>query len=392
MVVTLYIAGTTKTHGTTFYLIKVCQDGEGWVVQKRFNDFLALDALLTSCGSLSHIALPQTGALGLRHRFNHGSFNERRLQSLEQYLMFLAQQVQSVTSNEHLDRFLQLPAPTYGGDPADSVLLGDLFAPLPEPTVRLLPQVPIAVHMPTVSREGSRVQYYHVKMESPGVKKCVRRQHRDFQELHQSLQSTPFGSQLPALPSFSTFGSEASKERLRIQLEAYLSFLCRHPLVLLDDALWNWLEASAVTKCVVRMVVTNALGHVSELGALIEELLQLLSEDGTDRCCVSPAILEALSAPFNHATTTDETCLNVCRVLKRLVVRQRVRHLFLPQAGGGVALLLKAHLRGGEVAEAVQLVFEACGGNPEEDPPVTSLTSSLETFLQQRKRIYSMIY
>lgn len=370
MAVQAHIEGTSILRGTTYYHIKVSKEKAEWVVLRRYNDFLALDASLSSAGGVSQIALPEKGMFGFRHAWNIGSFNEQRRQTLEHYLMFLVRQAECLTSNSHIADFLR---PTGTGDrPVEdtdfcgSEVAEDLTAPSPEPRIKLLPEVPIGVRIPHASRNGlcsllSTVSY-QIVLESPGSTKTVQKQYRELLELHQSLESKGLGSSMPVLPSLRTFemGSQRAHDRLRVQLEAYLSFLCHHPLVLLDDTLWRWFGADSLTTCVVRMVVTYTLGDPVALIYWIEELDEMLRKGGDISTCVSPTILVALSAPLENQQAPAQICLVICRILEGLIVKQRVRRMFLSRNAGGVSILLAAYSRGGRLADAARRVFEAC--------------------------------
>jgi len=191
---------------------------------------------------------------------------------------------------------------------------------------------------------------------------------------------------LPNLGAFEAFRSlplqRTALERLRVQLEAYLSFLCHHPEVLQDDLLLDWLEASDVCQCVLRMVVANALGDLAELIHSIELLDEMLPwNGGANKSCVSPTTLAALTAPLRHPKTSDRVCCIICRILKRLMVTKRIRKMVLGKTGaaGGSSLLLKVCLRGGAVAAAVQGVFEACGDDVDDKELATLASSSSDT-------------
>lgn len=357
----LQVAGTKVNSGTTYYVIKVSESGEQWSVEKRYKDFIALENTLdTSAGKLLHMALPEKGMIGFRHKFNIGSFNDRRRECLEQYLLFLSNQVSSVSSNGNLLRFLARP----DASAAISQLPAQISALLAEPGLKLLRQVPITVKIESVTIQGPLCSpvHYHITLKSPGSSKEIEKTYVEFAQLHQSLQSKFDAQSLPFLPSLPPIKrrSAASQENLRMQLEAYLSYLCHQPLVLLDDTVWSWLVASSISMCVVRIVVARAMDDIPALIHWIKELELLLTTDDDDKCCMRPSILAAVMHPLQDTATSEETCLVVCRILERLLVKQEAGRMLLPRVPGGTGFLLKAYARGGAVASAVQVVFEAC--------------------------------
>mmetsp|Transcript_48035 Transcript_48035/g.126732 ORF Transcript_48035/g.126732 Transcript_48035/m.126732 type:complete len:220 (-) Transcript_48035:360-1019(-) len=73
----------------TWYRIQVLYNGVESTCHKRYSDFAELDRRLRlrfPCPKGVLVDLPQGGCVGLRHRLDLGTFNERRQDRLQQYL------------------------------------------------------------------------------------------------------------------------------------------------------------------------------------------------------------------------------------------------------------------------------------------------------------------
>mmetsp|Transcript_40038 Transcript_40038/g.115113 ORF Transcript_40038/g.115113 Transcript_40038/m.115113 type:complete len:205 (-) Transcript_40038:138-752(-) len=95
MALQLAIQWDMDVEGVTRYGIRVSEGLRSWIVEKRYRDFVALDAELARWPSMRRAPLPAKGVLGLRHHLNLGRFNEQRLRQLDKYLATLAAQVET---------------------------------------------------------------------------------------------------------------------------------------------------------------------------------------------------------------------------------------------------------------------------------------------------------
>lgn len=115
MAVQCSIVSSEVVEGRTAYTISVEREGrQRALVRRHYTDFLALDKEETVQGLLpeSRPTLPPKGRLGLRHRLDLGSFNEKRRKGLQQYLEQLLQT--EAGASAAVDRFLAAnaaPAP-----------------------------------------------------------------------------------------------------------------------------------------------------------------------------------------------------------------------------------------------------------------------------------------
>eukprot|EP00438_Fugacium_kawagutii_P015008 Skav227506 [mRNA] locus=scaffold282:261544:262489:+ [translate_table: standard] len=104
---------SSEYDGATWYYIRVRENHQEWLVQKRFDHFVDFDSELAS-----------KGLFGLREALRLQGFMERRLQALAAYMAHLAGQLQSLSQVcpasqvPALQRFL---SPPRGGTP---VVLG----------------------------------------------------------------------------------------------------------------------------------------------------------------------------------------------------------------------------------------------------------------------------
>lgn len=81
------ILSTRTVQTLTLYTIQVTWGEWAWTVERRYNDFVRLDAHLATLQQMGGRAqLPEKGMLGLRKILNINRFRERRLKSLRQYL------------------------------------------------------------------------------------------------------------------------------------------------------------------------------------------------------------------------------------------------------------------------------------------------------------------
>lgn len=237
--------------------------------------------------------------------------------------------------------------------------------------MRLLNEPLIAVRIPRFHSQGKFGSHvnFAIIVERPGATHTLTKRYSEFQQLHEELGRRPFAASLPPLPPYRAFANfdAVFLEKRRQLLEAYVSFLCIHSLVLLDSALWTWLALDGGTQVAVCAAVLHSLGRETELASCIMALeAVLLAGLEETACCLHPAVLAALRATLRSEAASEEALCAACRILQRLLQLRRARQLFLPRAAGGVAALLAVHRRGGAAAEAAQRVFEhLCDGEGE---------------------------
>ncbi|CAK0833413.1 unnamed protein product [Prorocentrum cordatum] len=189
---------------------------------------------------------------------------------------------------------------------------------------------------------------YAIVVEQPGATSTVEKRYSEFSK----EEGEPFAPTLCSLPDWRALANFSPQflERRRQQLEAYLSFLCLHTLVLLDGAILG------VT---VQMATAHVLCDAPRVAAGIRDLEALLAVGQPAEGCAHPLVLGALRAALADPGVPDEVPTRACRVLERVLTLPRARLLFLPRRAGGVAALLAVHGRGGAAAEAARAVFEA---------------------------------
>jgi hypothetical protein len=177
----------------------------------------------------------------------------------------------------------------------------------------------------------------------------------EFKELHDALSAKPFAQTLNSLPrdlrytSFST----AAIERRRRQLERYISFLCTHPRVLLDEAIWLWLQPDETTEIMVRLVVAHSVQWAAEVGRCIARLEEIAAGGEISRC-VHQDVLEVLRKVL--LDSGDEALqATTCRLIGHLLAGSlRARQIFLVQHphNDGAEALLQLCRSGGNIANA----------------------------------------
>lgn len=91
-----------------FYRIEVTDNDGKRYVKRRYNDFMRLDGLVCSEGLLPRARLPPKGLLGLRQYFNIGTFNQQRFRGLNNYLRFLARQLDVAAASDAMEAFVSL--------------------------------------------------------------------------------------------------------------------------------------------------------------------------------------------------------------------------------------------------------------------------------------------
>mmetsp|Transcript_11287 Transcript_11287/g.20026 ORF Transcript_11287/g.20026 Transcript_11287/m.20026 type:complete len:476 (+) Transcript_11287:14-1441(+) len=101
------ILESCQKHGVHYYQIKVRDDAKDWIVERRYSDFVALDNQLSISGGLERQALPEKGVFGIRHMLNWHDFNQKRLDSLQDYLQHLLSQTKALSHHPPLATFLQ---------------------------------------------------------------------------------------------------------------------------------------------------------------------------------------------------------------------------------------------------------------------------------------------
>jgi len=230
--------------------------------------------------------------------------------------------------------------------------------------VCLLEESLLAVRIPRFQSHGNFGSHvaFTILVEQPGATHSVSKRYSDFVKLNEEFRQKSFASSLPPLPPYRAFANfdQTFLEKRRQQLEAYVSFLCLHSLVLLDTVFWSWLAIDATLQVVVRLTVMHAMGLDAEMASCVLALEAALSSEGAiATCCLHPAVLRALRAVLDSQRTPAQALSSACRILERLMTQRRARQLFLPRVVGGVAALLAVHCRGGVAADAVQRVFEA---------------------------------
>lgn len=94
------IRGSEEVDQHVEYEISIEDNGVEWVVYRRYDDFLALDASLKSL-PVRH-RLPSKGLFGLRKSLGIKGFMARRQRGLEEYLTVQLEQVASLATEEYL--------------------------------------------------------------------------------------------------------------------------------------------------------------------------------------------------------------------------------------------------------------------------------------------------
>eukprot|EP00930_Biecheleria_cincta_P067628 TRINITY_DN5433_c0_g2_i1.p1 TRINITY_DN5433_c0_g2~~TRINITY_DN5433_c0_g2_i1.p1 ORF type:complete len:465 (+),score=94.22 TRINITY_DN5433_c0_g2_i1:61-1455(+) len=107
MVISVDVLEALQKDRVHFYQIKVRDDVNEWVVERRYSDFVALDNQLSINGGIERRNLPEKGLLGIRHLLNFRGFNTKRLDSLQQYLQHLLTQIKDLSQHPPLAIFLQ---------------------------------------------------------------------------------------------------------------------------------------------------------------------------------------------------------------------------------------------------------------------------------------------
>eukprot|EP00440_Ansanella_granifera_P008120 gb/GFBE01008787.1/.p1 GENE.gb/GFBE01008787.1/~~gb/GFBE01008787.1/.p1 ORF type:complete len:134 (+),score=23.92 gb/GFBE01008787.1/:1-402(+) len=109
MVVKVEVTGRDEVEGVVWYDIQVTNEsGRSWAIQKRYTDFVNLDAELQTSKSLTTARLPGKDNFNPRKLFDHNGFLEGREQDLRTYLNTLASQVQTMAQEPLLDKFFQV--------------------------------------------------------------------------------------------------------------------------------------------------------------------------------------------------------------------------------------------------------------------------------------------
>eukprot|EP00438_Fugacium_kawagutii_P002382 Skav201011 [mRNA] locus=scaffold991:309731:314543:- [translate_table: standard] len=109
MVVKLELTGHQEVDGVVFYDLQVTNEsGRSWSLQKRYNDFAALDEELRKSKSLTLKPLPGKDSLNPLKLLDQDGFLARRAEGLQAYLEALAAQVQTTAQDDVLEKFLQV--------------------------------------------------------------------------------------------------------------------------------------------------------------------------------------------------------------------------------------------------------------------------------------------
>lgn len=93
--------------GVTWYTLKVVEGGRERLLKKRYNNFIALDEAIrtTAMTKLKVTEFPDPGVFGFRKKFDVGHFNDRRQDTLQEYLDCITSQVTSLTLDPALQDF-----------------------------------------------------------------------------------------------------------------------------------------------------------------------------------------------------------------------------------------------------------------------------------------------
>eukprot|EP00929_Paragymnodinium_shiwhaense_P096967 TRINITY_DN58742_c0_g1_i1.p1 TRINITY_DN58742_c0_g1~~TRINITY_DN58742_c0_g1_i1.p1 ORF type:complete len:957 (-),score=226.41 TRINITY_DN58742_c0_g1_i1:67-2850(-) len=262
-------------------------------------------------------------------------------------------------------------------------------APAASASARTMNDLPITVTVPRFEVQnfmGSKIAYT-INVESPGgvcrtVRRCT-----EFKDLQLSLESEPFADtlRLPVLQSMWIFAafSQAALERRREQMEIYLTALCKHSGVLLDDTIWQWLEAGKLQQLSTQVVVAAKLGDQQRVAQL---LLSLAAETGLESSGSSsstPAPSDSDTAPDSRvarlahpavvevfqdmlrAESDADTTVAICRLLYHLLPKsKRARQLFL--SAGSSAPPTEEDATGALLADSsiVARLASLCRGGP----------------------------
>jgi len=123
------IIGSNDVQGVTWYTITVNNNDEEWLVQKRYKQFLALDAQLAAGCGLVRIALPEKHLGGMRETAYLTGSDQQRQKELDQYLAYLAQQVQDLSQSPTLACFLQAKTAAISAPPSPTHAVSGVQAP-----------------------------------------------------------------------------------------------------------------------------------------------------------------------------------------------------------------------------------------------------------------------
>lgn len=140
MSVQIQVLHSSDFDGATWYAIRVRENHQEWLVQRRFSQFIDLDSQLASSSTISRVPLPQKGTFGLRKALSLRGFMENRRLGLAVYMAHLAGQLQSLSQVPILQHFLLPPAPPA---PLGAVVVGI-------PVTASVPLAPLAVEGPSL--------------------------------------------------------------------------------------------------------------------------------------------------------------------------------------------------------------------------------------------------